>query len=106
MAQSGGRGVFLFGLAVFAAVLVLAVYQVPQPWRGILVGWLLFMATAGILILRLVSHYYQYKSLQLSKQRSTDTVATRPNRKPRRTDADALKVVYSNAAGNGRRIIR
>lgn len=63
-----GRGLFLWGLTVGAGVLAVGVYQVPQPWRGWLIGWLLFLCTLGILILRFLRHYYQYKMAQLARQ--------------------------------------
>ena len=66
MARHVARGIFLALLALAAGFLVLAVYQVPQPWRGVLVAWLLFSGTGGLLILRIVRHYYAYKTLQLT----------------------------------------
>lgn len=67
-----GRGLFLWGLTVGAGVLAVGVYQVPQPWRGWLIGWLLFMGTLGLLILRFLRHYYQYRMAQLAQRKGPD----------------------------------
>ncbi len=107
MGQGGGKGVFLLALVILAAVLVLTVYQVPQPWRGILVGWLVFVATAGVFALRLLGHYYQYKSLQLTtRQSAPGDPGPRAGRRPRKGHEPSLKVVVSNAGGNGRHVLR
>jgi len=107
MGHSFAKGAFMTALAIVAAVLVLAVYQVPQPWRGALVGWLLFMATGGFLVLRLAKHFCDYKALQLNARQSPRPAA--PPRRGRRSSTpriDSLKVVLSDNVGSGRRIIR
>jgi hypothetical protein len=103
--QSGGRGVFLIGLTVFSAVVTLAAYQVPQPWRGFLIGWLLFVATVGVIAARLIGHYLQWKSIQLqSRQGTAARTAVRSPRTGR--TGSRLKVVVSDTLGNGRHTIR
>jgi hypothetical protein len=98
---------FLILLSVAALALLLVVYQVPQPWRGYLVAWLLFMATAGTFVLRLVQHHYHYKALQLTSKQNGHSVPPPPRRpKPGPPPTGALKVVYSEQAGSGRHIIR
>ncbi len=104
MARQVARGIFLALLALAAGFLVLAVYQVPQPWRGVLVAWLLFSGTGGLLILRIVRHYYAYKALQLTKQ--PPRPAPQRARKAQSASLDSLKVVLSDSAGSGRYTIR
>ncbi len=65
MSRALSRAMFLMLWAFVAFLIVAGVYQVPQPWRGILVAWLLFGCTLGLMILRVVRHHYAYKSLQL-----------------------------------------
>jgi len=65
-----GKAIFFICLTALSALLTVGLYQVPQPWRGILVGWLLFVVTLGAMILRLARHYFAYKSLQLTTQRA------------------------------------
>jgi hypothetical protein len=107
MDRTLAKGVFLGVLSVIAVVLVLAIYQVPQPWRGVLVGWLLLLGTVGAFILSLVGHYLRYKTAQLSARQPQRPPA--PPRRARRaasSSVSALKVVMSNSAGNGRHTIR
>jgi len=101
------KGAFMTALAIVAVVLVLAIYQVPQPWRGILVGWVLFLATAGLFILRLAKHFCDYKALQLNaRQLPRRNSPPRRSRRPDNPKIDSLKVVLSDTAGSGRRTIR
>lgn len=100
------KGTFLTMLAVVGVILVLGIYQVPQPWRGLLVGWLLFVASAGTFILRLARHHYQYKSLQLTTRRPTEKPVIKRARKLEPARLDSLKVVMSESGGGGRRTIR
>jgi fatty acid desaturase len=95
--QSTGRA-FFFVLALAAGVLLaLAVFQVPQPWRAILVAWLLICATLGVLVVRLVRHHYEYKALQQRRGRASPVrVAPREPATPR---FEGLKVVMSSEGG-------
>lgn len=99
-----GRGIFLLVLTLGGTLLTLGVYQVPQPWRGWLVAWLLFMGTLGVLILRFLRHYFQYKTVQ---------IATRPQvahrtapQKRALPSSDGLKVVMMDPSKGGRRVLR
>lgn len=106
MSGSMAKGLFFVNLSVLGAIAVLAIYQVPQPWRGILVGWLLFLASVGWFALRLIKHHYEYKSLQLKTRGSVRDLPTRKSRKARHERADSLQVVRTNAIGKGRHVIR
>ncbi|MBN1400776.1 MAG: hypothetical protein JXA74_08055 [Anaerolineae bacterium] len=104
MNGSAARGIFLVNLAVLGSILAFAVYQVPQPWRGVLVGWLLFLVTVGALVLRVLKHHYAYKTLQLTTKQPLPR-----GRAPRRRatpDAPSLKVIRSDSFGAGRSVIR
>jgi len=90
--SASGRGLFLWVLTVGAGVLAVGVYQVPQPWRGWLIGWLLFMFTLGVLILRFLRHYYQYKMAQLARQ-GTNTVSQPLRRAQPVPRVENLKIV-------------
>jgi hypothetical protein len=101
---SAARGIFLVNLAILGSILAFAVYQVPQPWRGVLVAWLLFLVTIGALALRILKHHYAYKTLQLTTRQPLARART-----PRRragTTTPSLKVVRANSLGSGRSVIR
>ena len=44
---SAPRNVFLLSMVGLGTMLALAISQVPQPWRGLLVGWLLLGLPLG-----------------------------------------------------------
>jgi hypothetical protein len=107
--QSGGsargRGLFLWGVTVGAGVLAVGVYQVPQPWRGWLIAWLLFSFTLGMLILRFLRHYYQYKMAKLAQQ---GTQSAAPPARPVQAvpRVDDLHVVVLDKTKGGRFTLR
>jgi len=102
---SSGRGIFLWVLTVCAGALGMGVYQVPQPWRGWLIGWLLFVVTVGVLVLRFLRHYYQYKTAQLLRQgMNAPRPATRPA--PPAPRVEDLKVVLLESNKGGRYVLR
>ena len=100
------KGLFLMNLSVVGVILALGVYQVPQPWRGILVAWLLFLASAGVFILRLLRHHYQYRKMRLEQEGKS--IRGKPKRKERkgsfRVDG-GLKIVHSDGTSGGRHTI-
>ena len=102
---ASGRGLFLWVLTVGAGVLAVGVYQVPQPWRGWLIGWLLFLFTLGVLILRFLRHYYQYKMVQMTRQGSNG-VGQPPRRVQPVPRVENLKIVVLKEARGGRYILR
>jgi hypothetical protein len=105
-----GKGIFLFGLAIVGAIIVLGVYQVPQPWRGVLVVWLLFMGTGGIFILRVIRHLVAYKSLKLEQATAQGRWRTTRSRRrsvfQSRPRQESLRIVHTRAAGAGRHVVR
>ena len=105
MSDSAAKGVFLVNMTILAIIVVLAVYQVPQPWRGYVVAWLLFMATAGLFALRVIRHHYAFKSLEL--QERGPSAPRRDERGERRRERPTgLRVVRSATVGNGRTVLR
>lgn len=106
--SNASRPVFFALLLIVALVLLLAVYQVPQPWRGYLVGWLLFASSIGLFVLRVISHHYHYRGLQLTARQQTPPPTRHPATTRRATAPrpDAMRVVYAENAGKGRHTIR
>ncbi|MEA3408415.1 MAG: hypothetical protein U9R48_10125 [Chloroflexota bacterium] len=93
------KGLFLMNLGIVGILLALAVYQVPQPWRGILVAWLLFLASAGTFVLRLLAHHYQYRKLKLEREKKARQ-GTHKRREQRRLNINReLNVVHSSGGG-------
>lgn len=95
------RNTFLLLVAAVGGVLVLAVAQVPQPWRGVLVAWLIFGGSVGYVAVRLAHSYHVYRAAPTAGHRPTPR--PRPEAPPRRPES--LKVVVSRASANGRRTI-
>jgi hypothetical protein len=99
------KGLFLMNLSVVGVILALGVYQVPQPWRGILVAWLLFLASAGVFVLRLLRHHYQYRKMKL-EQKDQQIRGRRKEKKRGAFHVDGgLKVVHSDGGSGGRHTI-
>ena len=105
MESSGAKRLFLSSLTVVAVILALSVYQVPQPWRGLLIGWLLLFLTLGSLIMRLVRHYFEYKALKLTARGGA---AQRQDPKPRRAahSPRKLDVISGHSGSAGRLTVR
>jgi hypothetical protein len=105
-----GKGIFFFGLAIVGVIIVLGVYQVPQPWRGVLVAWLLFMGTGGVFILRVIRHLVAYKSLKLEQATAQGRWRSTRNRRRSvfhsRPRQESLRIVRTRAAGAGRHVVR
>ena len=100
---SAPRNVFLLSMIGLGTMLALAVHQVPQPWRGLLVGWLLFVGTFGALMVKVLKHHYAYKSLQLTTSQPLRRGRRRQRRGP---GSQNLKVIESSSIGSGRSVIR
>lgn len=95
---------FLALAAAVGVVVVLAVAQVPPPWRGALVAWLIFWASFGSLAIRLVRGYRAYISAPAPRRPAATPARGRRSGAPSRP-ASALKVVVSKAGANGRRTV-
>ncbi len=105
MSNGSGKGLFLLSVTALGVIVVFAVYQIPQPWRGILVAFLVFMLTFGTFVLRIIRHIYEYKSLQLTtRQPLAQAGRSRSSTRQRRKRA-GLNVISPGSAGGGRRIV-
>ncbi|HHX42470.1 MAG TPA: hypothetical protein GX714_00565 [Chloroflexi bacterium] len=97
------RNTFFLLVVAIGAVVVLAIAQVPQPWRGVLVAWLIVGGSVGYVAVRLVQSYHVYRTMTTPVQRRPPTGHARPRARTRRTES--LQVVISQAGANGRRTI-
>lgn len=104
MANSAAKLLFLLNVALLGAIAAMAAHQVPQPWRGILVGWLFVALTLGSVFLRALRHYLQYRATRPSQPPAVRSAARRGGVGERQFEG--LKVVYSPGGGAGRRVIR
>ncbi len=101
---NAARWFFFITLAIGGVLLAVALHQVPQPWRGVLVVWLALAATLGVLVVKALKHYFAYKAAQVS---APQRKPTRPRPEPtRHREFEGLRVVYSDTAGAGRHTIR
>ena len=94
-------------LALAAAVgiaVVLAVAQVPAPWRGALVAWLIFWVTFGSLAIRLVRGYRAYTSAPTRRRPAATPTRGHRTGAPSRP-VSSLNVVVSKAGANGRHTV-
>ena len=103
MDGAGGKGLYLLNLSVLGGLAALAVSQVPQPWRGIVVLWLVFALTGGVFLMRLVRHHYEYKKQQWATPRRERTRKRAPRRRSRASEA--LAVVKTDGRGAGRKVL-
>ena len=108
VSSSSGKGIFFVSLTIVGVIIVLGVYQVPQPWRGLLVAWLLFMGTGGVFILRVVRHLLAYKSLLVEHNATQGRYAQgrRRDRSRRPPRQESLRVVRTETMGTGRYVVR
>ena len=104
MEHRGAKGLFLLSLAVVGGVLAYLLSQVPQPWRGILVAWLLLVLTIGALVLRLVRHHYEYLALRLTLG-SQPRRARHVTRAQKRRRTQDLRVVSGAPRHDARSIV-
>ena len=107
MDSSRAKGLFFVNLSVLGAVFALGIYQIPQPWRGALVAWLLVITSVGVFALKLAKHHYQYKSDLLKAGRAARTrTSRRARRSVRLGSRNDLSIVRSGQGGRGRYTIR
>ena len=104
MANSAAKPLFLLCVTVLGVAAAVAAHQVPQPWRGILVGWLFVALTLGNLVVKALKHYFEYRATHPSQPSAARPAA--PRRSERHRQFEGLKVVYSQGEGGGRRVIR
>lgn len=105
MSNESGKGLFLLSVTALGVILVLAVYQIPQPWRGILVAFLAFMLTFGTFALRVIRHICEYKSLQLTTRQPLAQAGRSRSSTRRRRKRTGLDVISPGSAGGGRRVV-
>ncbi len=96
MQSNNGRTWFLLGALLLGILLALTVFQVPQPWRAILVAWLMLSTTLGSLAVRLVRYHYEFKAQQRQSKARPARSASQEPLVPR---FEGLKVVFSSEAG-------
>jgi len=107
MESSRAKGIFFVNLSILGAVLVLGIYQIPQPWRGALVAWLLVVTSVGVFALKLAKHHYQYKSDMLKAgQSGRSRHSKRSTQNVRQGTRGDLQIVQSSQEGRGRFTIR
>ncbi|MFH1085331.1 MAG: hypothetical protein V1772_06180 [Chloroflexota bacterium] len=104
MPNTSGKGLFAVALTALGTLLALVIYQVPQPWRGVVVGWLLFAATLGPILIKVLRHHYAYKAIALTRRPAPRPSAPTPRRT--RPAGESLKVVMASSAPVGRHTIR
>ena len=97
MGRSVTKTIFFLNLSILGGILAFAIYQVPQPWRGALVVFLLLSVSVGWLVTGLVRHYYRYKTETAKRPRRPKPEPK--NRKP------SIRVVRTHSKG-ARHVIR
>lgn len=107
MGNSLTKALFFVDLSVIGAILALGVTQVPQPWRGVLVGWLFIGVTIGGFVLRILKHHYDYKSLKLtSKHPPIRKDGSRRQSHSADKRFEGLRVVRSRTGSGSRHVIK
>lgn len=103
---SSGKGFLTVTVLILSVALIAALYQVPQPWRGVLVAWILFAGTAGVFVMRVAKHHYHYRAEELGRRsrKETQRNTSRQTRRRRAAAMGELRVV-ANETSSGRRTI-
>lgn len=78
--RSIGKGLYLLLVAVLAVAVSWAVWQVPQPWRGVLVLWIFGAATVGGLAALVLGRHREVAALR--QQQGIRQPARRAERRP------------------------
>lgn len=104
MFGSSAASMFLLSLSVVAIAAAFAIHQVPQPWRGVLVGWLLFLSTVGALALRVVRHHYEFRALKQQRENPAPKRVGSRSRRSRR-QFHALKVERPTSRAGRRTVV-
>src|SRR5690606_22415502 len=98
--RPSGRGVFLLAVALGGGVLCVGLYQVPQPLRGYVIGWLLLMFIPGLTILRFMRHYFRMKEIRaIQGPQKDEGVSYRICKDPPRSGQGVKVVVLENRKG-------
>jgi len=103
---SSGKGFLTVMVLILSVALIVALCQVPQPWRGVLVAWILFAGTAGVFVMRVAKHHYRYRAEELARRsrKRTQRSASRQKKRRRAPAMGGLRVVADERSA-GRRTI-
>lgn len=94
------RATFLMAIGIVCALIALAVAQVPQPQRGMVVMWLLIVGPAAFVVLKLAGAWHTYSMKQLDVQAKTQAAPARAGGRTttkRAERAPGLRVVRGQA---------
>ena len=95
----------MLAVALVGGLLCVGLYQVPQPLRGYLIGWLLFMFIPGLIILRFMGHYFRMKEIRaIQGPKKDEGVAYRICRDSPRAGQGVKVVVLENRKGGRSRL--
>lgn len=93
--RSSGLGAWLLGVSILGGVLVVGLWQVPQPWRGYVIGFITVALIPSLVLMRFMSHWFRWKEARLMArmQGRDESVAYTQMREPGRGDGLKLRVV-------------
>jgi len=95
--MSWAKLIFLLNALLAGGLLSFGLAQVPQPWRGVLVAWLLFGASGALVLIRIVRGYLAYRA-----QRPPSRKRAPRERRPEMS----LEIVGTRRGAGGRVIVR
>ncbi len=107
MGRTSGSWAFFLNTGLIAVLLALAVYQVPQPWRGFLVGLLFIGLLVGFFALQVLRYQQGRRGAMPNKKRSQESRRRLEQRTERRAQRPArLEIVRLDEGSSGRHTIR
>lgn len=107
MGRTSGAWVFFLNTGLIAVLLALAVYQVPQPWRGFLVGLLFIGLLIGFFALQALRYQQGRRGATPNRKRSQESRRHLEQRTERRAQRAArLEIVRLDEGSSGRHTIR
>ena len=104
MRQTSGALGFFLNVGLIAVFVTLGVYQVPQPWRGVLVALLLVGLTVGFFVLRVVGNHQNHEGSAGGRRRPPQRSLPKRQSQGSRSSTQ-LDVVRLNDRAQGRHTV-
>jgi len=99
------KSLFLMNLSVVGVILALGVYQVPQPWRGMLVALLFVGLAVGFFVLRVMAYRQDRESGAGGRRRQQKRSLPKKRARRSRQSRSRLDIVRLDDQAQGRHTV-